>query len=206
MTSSNNAEALVDSNSIENLIASSVKGAALPSSVADDKDFEALMTPAPMSLRPPISGRIAAVNSLAPPSKGSTREEALAVHINRNDWLTVARELGPLNETKTLSPTLGLLAAIAHNEVDKEGQSESVAIAIRCTAKLLAVPEESPIARVVARRLIRKNPTGISERDAPPAKTGATIVLVTAVIGAGIGWLMSGGWGVVRTLVMHVLK
>ncbi len=210
-------DSAIDNGSLHDLIASTVQTVGSPRGDNEKLLDDLVTTPAPMSLRAPNSGPISvsgpAINhvgqtmprggmSLMPPSATASREEALATHVNRNDWQTVARQLGPLNESKALSPTLGLLAALAHNEAMKNGSPESVAVAIRCTAKLLGVPEESPIARVIARRLLRKNPTGISEREAPPAKTGITIIVMVAFMGAAVGWLLSGGWGVVRALVL----
>ena len=164
----------VSNGSLHDLIASTVQTAELPTDEASARLLDDLVTtPAPMSMRPPMSGPVSISGpassrhaqtlpmggaSLVPPPKDASREEALASHVNRNDWQTVARQLGPLNETKTLSPTLQLLAAIAHNEAMKDGTPEAVAVAIRATSRLLGVPEESPLARVLARRLLRKTP------------------------------------------------
>ncbi len=121
------------------------------------------------------------------------RYEPIEKLLDLNDWKTITSELGPMSDVGKLPPNLGLLAALAHNETQKDGDPDAVATAIRCMAALLGVADESPIARVLARRMLRKNPVKLSERKAPPAKTSLLIVLATLVGGGGIGWLASAG-------------
>jgi hypothetical protein len=123
------------------------------------------------------------------------RYEPVEKLLDVNDWKQIAAELGPLEEVGKLPPNLGLVAALAHNENAKGGDHEAAGIAIRCMAGLLGVAEDSPIARVLARRMLRKNPVKLRERQAPPARTSLLIVLLTLVIGGGVGWLVSlGSW------------
>lgn len=123
------------------------------------------------------------------------RYEPIEKLLDVNDWKKLASELGPLEEVGKLPPNLGLVAALAHNENASGGDPEAAAVAIRCMAGLLGVADDSPLARVLARRLLRKNPVKLRERQAPPAKTSLLIVLVTLVLGGGVGWLMSlGSW------------
>lgn len=119
------------------------------------------------------------------------RHETLEKLLDANDWKKVGTELGPMAEIGKLAPNLGLVAAVAHNETAKDGDPEAVLAAIRCMAELLGVPAESPIARVLARRMLRKNPVRIRDRQAPPARTSLIIVLATLVLGGGVGWLAS---------------
>lgn len=130
------------------------------------------------------------------------RYEPVEKLLDVNDWKQIASELGPLDEVGKLPPNLGLVAALAHNENAKAGDPEAAAVAIRCMAGLLGVADDSPIARVLARRMLRKNPVKLRERQAPPAKTSLLIVLVTLVLGGGVGWLVSiGSWrGIARAL------
>ena len=123
------------------------------------------------------------------------RYEPIEKLLDANDWKKLAEELGPLGELGKLPPNLGLVAALAHNEKGSGGDPEAAAMAIRCMAGLLGVADDSPIARVLARRMLRKNPVKLRERQAPPAKTSLLIVLVTLVLGGGVGWLASlGSW------------
>lgn len=133
------------------------------------------------------------------------RYEPLEKLLDVNDWKTIAAELGPLDEAGRLPPNLGLVAALAHNESAKEGDPEAAAVAIRCMAGVLGVADDSPIARVLARRMLRKNPVKLRDRQAPAAKTSLLIVLVTLVLGGGVGWLASiGSWsGIAR--MFHLL-
>jgi hypothetical protein len=130
------------------------------------------------------------------------RYEPLEKLLDLNDWKKIGAELGSLDDVGKLPPNLGLVAALAHNENAKEGDPAAAAIAIRCMAGLLGVSDDSPIARVLARRMLRKNPVKLRDRRAPPAKTSLLIVLLTLVLGGGVGWLASiGSWsGIARML------
>lgn len=108
-----------------------------------------------------------------------------------NDWQAAAAKLGA--DVGKLPPTLALIVAIARNEAAKDGDSDARDLAFRCTASLMNMPEESEIVRILARRLLRKNPVRFGQRPAPPAKTSAFIVLITLALGGGIGWLLSSG-------------
>lgn len=130
------------------------------------------------------------------------RYEPLEKLLDANDWKKIGVELGPMEAIGKLPPNLGLVAALAHNENAKDGDPEAVVTAIRCMAGLLGVAEDSPIARVLARRMLRKNPVRIRDRQAPPARTSLIIVLATLVMGGGVGWVASiGSWrGVLHAL------
>ena len=130
------------------------------------------------------------------------RYEPLEKLLDANDWRKIAAQLGPMATIGKLPPNLGLVAALAHNENAKDGDPDAVVAAIRCMAALLGVAEESPIARVLARRMSRKNPVRIRDRRAPPARTSLLIVLATLLMGGGVGWLASSGsWaGVLHAL------
>lgn len=132
------------------------------------------------------------------------RYESLEKLLDVNDWRKVADDLGPIAEVGKLPPNLGLLAALAHNEAAKNGEPEAAQAAIRCMAGLLGLAEDSPIARVLARRLLRKNPVKLSERKAPPPRTSLLIVLITLVLGGGVGWLASAGSWPAALRMLHL--
>ncbi len=141
------------------------------------------------------------------PGKITSRDprfERLEALLDANDWKAIGKELGTV-EIGTLPPNLGLVAALARSENKKEGDPDAVGIAIRCMAGLLDVEEGSPIARVLARRLLRKNPASLRQRPAPPARTSMFIVLATLVVGGAVGWLASiGSWrGIFRLFHLH---
>lgn len=121
------------------------------------------------------------------------RYEPLEKLLDLNDWKKIGAELGAISDVGKLPPNLGLLAALAHNENAKDGDPDAAAAAIRCMAGLLGVSDDSPIARVLARRMLRKNPVKLSERQAPPARTSFLIVLITLVLGGGVGFVASAG-------------
>lgn len=122
------------------------------------------------------------------------RCEPLEKLLDANDWKGIAKSLGGIEEIGKLPPNLGLVAALANVEGSKEASPEAITTAIRCMAGLLGVREDSPLARVLARRMLRKNPTALfSDRQAPPARTSFLIVVLTLVVGGGVGFLLSGG-------------
>jgi len=121
------------------------------------------------------------------------RIEALEKLLDGNDWQGIGKELGSLDDVGKLPPNLGLIAALAHNEAQEAGHSEASEIAIRCMAALLGVSESSSVARVLARRVLRKNPVRLMDRKAPPARVSILIVVLTLLAGGGVGWLASSG-------------
>lgn len=136
-----------------------------------------------------------APNSASTVTSTDPRHEPIEKLLDANDWRGVADNLGPIEQAGNLPANLGLVAAIAYNELAHEGSPEAVAIAIRCTAAILGTAETSPLARVLARRMLRKNPVRLRDRPAPPARVSLLIVVATLAIGGGIGWLASmGGW------------
>lgn len=153
---------------------------------------------------PPPAEEDAETTPFVPASSSATAKSSDPRHgpleklLDANDWKTIGTELGPMAELGKLPPNLGLVAAVAHNENAKDGDPEAVLAAVRCMAAVLGVPEESPIARVLARRMLRKNPVRIRDRQAPPARTSLLIVVATLVLGGGVGWLASmGSWSAV---------
>ena len=131
-------------------------------------------------------------------AKGEPRLLPLDRMINDNDWRAVSQELGPLADAEKLPPNLALLAAIAHRETSEQEGQEAITVGVRAMAKLLGVPDDGAIAGVVARRLLRTNPVRFRDRKAPPARISILIALVTLALGGTVGWLLSGGWSVVR--------
>jgi hypothetical protein len=112
--------------------------------------------------------------------------------LDKNDWQRVHAELGVTDSSAPLPPNLQLVASIAAYELAKEGDSAAVSAAIRAMAALLGVAENSPVARVLARRLLRKNPARITERAAPPARTSALIVVIALLLGGAVGLVVAG--------------
>lgn len=134
-----------------------------------------------------------AKKSEPPPRITSEDPRILAIEpfLETNDWKGATKELGSLEDAGKLPPNLGLLCAIAHNEATPDGSIEARNLAVRCTAALMGMPAESEIARIVARRLLRKAPVRLAEREAPPAKTSAMIVVVVLALGGALGWFLS---------------
>lgn len=118
----------------------------------------------------------------------------------QNDWQAAAAKLGTEDVGK-LPPNLALVVAIAQNEAAKDGSQEARELAVRCTAALLGMPEDSEIVRILVRRLLRKNPVRLAQRPAPPAKVSFFIILLTLALGGGVGWLLT--TGTIERLLRH---
>jgi hypothetical protein len=151
---------------------------------------------------------LAKPKSLPPPPLKTTvtsmdpRLEESVKALETGDWKALSKQLGPLDKSGGLPPTLGLLNALAHHESSGEESTQAAnELAIRCMASLFGVPIDSPIALVLAKRLLRKNPTAWRERPAPPAKTSLLIIAVTLAVGSGIGWLLTSHVG--RLFKLH---
>jgi len=119
------------------------------------------------------------------------RLEAIEPLLDRGDWAGIAQKLGPTDAAGKLPPTLGLVYALAVHE--KTDDPQASAMAIRCAAGLFGVAPESGTARVLARRLLRKNPTW-RHKPAPATRYSVLFILAALAIGSGIGWVLSSGW------------
>lgn len=168
----------------------------------DRVEISIKMPEPPKIAEPVVDAEAAPVSSAEsrksePPRSAVTNSDpryaALEKLLDVNDWRAVASELGALEDAGKLPPNLGLLAALAHNESSAAGHPDSVPTAIRCVAAIFGVPQESPIARVLARRILRKNPTRLRDRPAPPARVSFFIIAVTLVLSGGLGWFLSSG-------------
>ncbi len=133
----------------------------------------------------------------ARPARDSVRREVEAADprltelepvLARGAWGEVTKMLGPEEKAGFLPPTLGLIYAVAQREAGNEERATAAnQMAIRCMAGLLGVPEASPLALVLGKRLVRKNPAAWRERPAPPASVSITIVLIGLLLGAAVG-------------------
>jgi hypothetical protein len=157
----------------------------------------------PAAAHVPAAVSIAVAEPSRPPqiTSGDPRIPSLERRIDDNDWRGIATELGTLDEVGTLPPTLGLLSALAHHEASDERSHEAMMASVRCVAALMSLPDDSKIAGVIARRLLRKNPVRFRDRRAPTARASIAIMVVTLLLGGTAGWLLSGGWTVVHALL-----
>jgi hypothetical protein len=101
---------------------------------------------------------------------------------------------GELSREPELSPVLDLLRIIARRETLPNDERQAAAVlsqdAITTLARLLQVPEASPTALLLGKRLLRKNPGSVRERS-PSTGLSASMLLAGIAVGAGIGWLVT---------------
>jgi hypothetical protein len=159
-------------------------------------------TPAVPSLLPSDEARATAHEdeTTAPvtPPVQDQRLYDLAPAVSAGDWPAVARAFEPPEAVRALPPALGLLYAVAAKEAmsplsQAEGDADPNQVAIRCMAELLAVPETSPVALVLAKRLLRANPVSWRQRKAPPIGTSLIIIALGVLVGLGVGYAVSAG-------------
>lgn len=113
-----------------------------------------------------------------------------------SDWDHVAGALGPADAAARLPPNLGVILAVALKEKERGEVSpiDLTELAIRCCAKLFGVDPASPIALVLAKRLLRKNPVAWQKKPAPPPRTSFLIIAIGLFVGCTIGWAVSFGY------------
>ncbi len=110
--------------------------------------------------------------------------------VERNAWEQLAEQLGA---ERDLSPAMQLLRIVAQREMLKRDQkAEAARLAqegISAIAKVLNLPEGSPTALVLGKRLLRRNPWTPKKQ----ASTGLSVGLLLGgvTVGAAIGWLIT---------------
>lgn len=114
--------------------------------------------------------------------------------VERNAWEQLSEELA---REPNPSPALRLLRIVAQRETAKDDQKADqkqaaarlTQEAIAAVAELLRVPEASPTALVLGKRLLRKNPG--SSKQQPNAGLSIGVLLGGIATGAGVGWLVT---------------
>lgn len=110
--------------------------------------------------------------------------------VERNAWEQISDELS--RET-ALSPALCLLHIVARRESLKSDPKETAKLteqAISTIARILQVPEASPTALVISKRLLRRNP-GWNHQKQASTGLSLSIMLFGIAAGGGIGWLVT---------------
>lgn len=133
------------------------------------------MPATPRAKRGPVDERIVEVEKL----------------VERGAWPEVDRLLVPEGaEPWTLPPVLRLLWAVSAKETGRSPKGAAPdSVAILAAAELLGVEPKSPLALVVAKRIVRKR--SIAERPAPKPWVSALMVVLSIAIGGLVGWFLS---------------
>jgi hypothetical protein len=138
----------------------------------------------------PWRGSMAELDT-SPSAYGDPRVLKYEPLVQRTAWEQLHNELSREPE---LSPVLELLRIIARREtLPSEERQNAVQLsqeAIATLARLLEVPEASPTALLLGKRLLRKNP-GWARVPSPGTGLSAGMLLAGIAAGAGIGWLVT---------------
>jgi hypothetical protein len=153
----------------------------------------AVETDPPRSSKP-VLGYRASVAELNADFRGAYADDRLLQYeglVERNAWEQLSDELA---REANPSPALRLLRIVAQRETAKGDQKQAAARltqeAIAAVAELLRVPEASPTALVLGKRLLRKNPGWLPKRQ-PNAGLSLSVLLGGIAAGAGVGWLVT---------------
>lgn len=147
--------------------------------------------PAASSRLAPFRPSLAELEAEHAGSYGDPRVLGYEALVERNDWEQIAERLAGESD---LSPTLQLLKLIARRETLKgDEQRESAQLtqqAIAFVAQQLQLPEASPTALVLGKRILRRNQPW-TKVDATSSGVSWAIVVTGLSVGAGIGWLIT---------------
>ena len=111
-----------------------------------------------------------------------------------NDYQAICDLLGPTSKAKKRSPVLVVLYATAHKELDLEDPDNEVNfMAIRAVARLLGVDGDSRTALMLAKRMLRTNPSALRERSLPRAPARVAMIILGLLVGACVGWALGPG-------------
>jgi hypothetical protein len=139
----------------------------------------------------------------AGPAPAHSKMDALEGLITAGDWPAICRALGPPEKAANLPPNLGLIYAVAlYETADGELASLGSQLGIRCVASLASVREDSAVALVLAKRMLRRHHAGWGAKPAPSAGFSVAFLLFALVFGSAIGWLLSSGW--IRVHLLHL--
>jgi hypothetical protein len=122
------------------------------------------------------------------------RLEEIEPIIDEGNWHIVGKQLGSLEDTGRLPPTLGLIAAVAHTEIAGDaGCPEANDLAIRCMTGVFGIKSDSAVGRVLAKRLLRRNQRAAPVRATVPATAAFVLFAVFLAVGLIGGYLIGSG-------------
>jgi hypothetical protein len=115
--------------------------------------------------------------------------------LHQGNWSGVVELLGDRpSEAPPLSARLSLLYAIALKEAQASAgrgkqSADADLLGMRAVSALLRVPDESPTALIVGKRLLRKRP--IEWQNAPPRRVSLLLTAIALFVGAAVGLLFN---------------
>jgi hypothetical protein len=120
---------------------------------------------------------------------GDVRMAKLDPLVERSAWEQVVKEL---SSERDVTPQLTLLRAMAQRELLPDRDKGAVLLtreAIAALAEILQVPENSPTALLLAKRLLRRNRSPTA--TAPSKGVSAGMLFAGLAVGASVGWLIT---------------
>lgn len=109
--------------------------------------------------------------------------------VDGGQWPELFEMLVEGEKAKALPPLYALIFALAYSETRADDAGAAIDVAIRATAKMHELPDTSPIARVIAKRLLRRNSPNWRKRSAPKSISLFLVVLAVVLGGGGGFWL-----------------
>ena len=132
----------------------------------------------------------ATMPAVSPPPRASRAVDLARVEhlVDEARWDEVVAMLGSLDAADDLPAHVALVYALAHAETHPDDAGRDVAVAIRAAAHMAGLSDESPIARVIAKRLLRRSPVSWQKRRAP-RRVSLVLVMIALILGGGGFWL-----------------
>lgn len=155
-----------------------------PAAARDDSGERSLEPePVPRSAKATVAGTPRAKGLPPPDPRVASIEKLMA----RGAWGEVASTLG--EPDAEMPPLLRLVWAVARKEAGTGPKERSPdGIAIEATAQLLGLERDSPMALVIAKRLLRRR--AWAETPAPKPWLSVTLLLLGLAVGASVGWMI----------------
>ncbi len=126
--------------------------------------------------------------------RGDPRVKQVEPLLASGEWEKICELLGPAEEAAKLPPVLGLLYAFAQREAaGDESTTDANFLAIHSIAALMGVADDSRLALVLGKALMRRNPATWSKREAPPARLRVFLIVIAVLFGTVVGWLVGPG-------------
>jgi hypothetical protein len=122
------------------------------------------------------------------------RIQAVELLVRDSEWQKVCAELGPIEKLSELPPALVLVYAVARKELGDEGDDTALNMqAIAAMKELVGAGQDSDVALMLTKRLLRRTPVAWRRRPVPHSGYRVTLMVVALALGIVAGWAMGPG-------------